>query len=179
MASERADRIILRLKEKNRERKEEKERKNALKPQIPEGPINANPPVFKSKDSLSVLFNNSFGFSQGVALGNILKVAGQGGWDADGVLHVDVSDQIGQACDNVAANLALLRSYAGWDYVYQIKTYHTNFSESLELTLAHLQARMQRHRPIWTCVEVTNLKLPGMVIEIEVEAYLEKQDGAL
>ena len=90
-----------------------------------------------------------------------------------------VSDQIGMALDNVEATLRELRWGGSWDHVYSVKTYHTDLEGSAELMAAHLQARMQRHRPLWSCVEVRRLRLPGMCVEVEVEAYLEKQDAGV
>ena len=109
-----------------------------------------------------------------------LRVTGMGGWDPQtGEIPYSLNDEIAIMMDNVERTLRELRWGAGWDFVYVVKTYHTDLEESRDLMAAHLCARMQRHRPMWSCVEVRALKVRGMRVECEVEAYLEKQDAAV
>jgi enamine deaminase RidA (YjgF/YER057c/UK114 family) len=35
-----------------------------------------------------------------------------------------------------------------------------------------MRLHMPDHRPVWTCVEIRKLGVPGMKVEIEVEAVL-------
>lgn len=106
-------------------------------------------------------------------------MTGMGGWNEKGMIPLSVNDEITLMMDNVERTLRELRWGAGWDFVYVVRTMHTDLRETGELMAAHLQARMQRHRPMWSCVEVRALKVQGMRVECEVEAYLEKQDAAV
>lgn len=175
----RGDGLFNKLKDKKDDWREARARKLAQRPPRT-GPQNANPPVFVSTSPLAVLFTNNFGFSQGCMLSNSqLRVTGMGGWDAQGLIPASLNDEIALAMDNVERTLREMRYGCGWDFVYVVRTSHTDLVESAELMAAHLQARMQRHRPMWSCVEVRRLKVDGMRVEVEVEAYLEKQDAAV
>lgn len=54
---------------------------------------------------------------------------------------IDTTTQIRQACDNVAFVLNRLRPGAGWQFVYKVRTWHTNLSDSLDIMAAFLIAR--------------------------------------
>lgn len=103
-----------------------------------------------------------------------------GGWNpSSGEIPENVSEEIGLMMDNVQRCLRELRWGCGWDFVYTVRTWHTDLEGTKELMAAHLQSRMQGHRPMWSCLEVRGLKVRGMRVECEVEAYLEKQDAAV
>lgn len=115
-------------------------------------------------------YNRLYSYSQAVRVGDIIKCSGQGGWDAEGnVDEKDLPGQIEKAFQNVERNLkdAGLR---GWSDVYSVRSYHISLSESFGLTVEHFRKYMPTHQPIWTCVGVRELGLPGMLVEIEVEA---------
>ena len=169
-----------RIKDKKDDWRAQRAVKLAQRPSAPVGPQNANPPLFASTSSLGVLFANNYGFSQGCLLSNSqLRVTGMGGWDESGNIPPNTSDEISLMMVNVERTLRELRWGCGWDFVYVVRSFHTDLRETAELMAAHLQARMQKHRPMWSCVEVRALKVQGMRVECEVEAYLEKQDAAV
>lgn len=59
----------------------------------------------------------------------------------------------------------------GREDVITVRSYHldiTKFSIFVDL----FKKYMPNHRPNWTCIEVTKLGDPEMLIEIEVEAYV-------
>lgn len=95
-----------------------------------------------------------------------------GGWDPKtGEMKADIQEEMEQALDNV--ELALKDAGGkGWSQVYKINSYHTDMSHS---TLMHMvegiKKRMPDHKPILTCVGVTQLGIEGMRVEIEVAAY--------
>lgn len=115
------------------------------------------------------------GYSNGVlAEGRLLFVAGQVGWTAAGSLVSDrFVDQFDQALANV---LSVVRAAGGTPeslarltiYVLDKTTYLAAQSEVGE----RYRARMAKHFPAMTLVEVKSLLEPGAVVEIEATAVL-------
>lgn len=117
--------------------------------------------------------SESFHYSQAVKVGNIVKISGQGGWDAEGNMASGASKQVQLALGNVERALRAADCKLSWKNVYAIRSYHTNIDESAEFCIEGWQRVMPRHRPVWTCVGVTKLGIEGMEIEIEVEALID------
>ncbi|GAQ11628.1 rutC family protein YjgH [Aspergillus lentulus] len=114
--------------------------------------------------------NRDYSYSQAVRIGDIVKCSGQGGWDDSGNIDGnDLPGQIVKAFQNVEKNLrnAGLR---GWEDVYSVRSYHISLEKSFDLMVEQLKKAMPCHQPIWTCVGVRELGIPGMIVEIEVEA---------
>ena len=112
-----------------------------------------------------------FHYSQAVIIGDIVKCAGQGGWDANGILDVtNTILQVDQAFDNVDRALQAV-GLRGWEDVYSVRSYHIDMDASFPRTLEKLKEKTPNHRPIWTVIGVKALGDPKMLIEIEVEAY--------
>ncbi|GAA5839800.1 hypothetical protein JCM9279_005171 [Rhodotorula babjevae] len=111
-------------------------------------------------------------YSQAVIVGNVVKCSGQGGWDNSGALDGD--DYVGQvrkAFDNVERVLAAAGVSGGWDAVYSLRSYVVGpSSETFQPLVDELSKRTPNHRPIWTALTVPELALPGMRVELEVEA---------
>lgn len=115
------------------------------------------------------------GYSNGVlAQGRLLCVAGQVGWNVDGTLVGDhFVDQFDQALANV---LSVVRAAGGVPeslarltiYVVDKKEYVAAQREVGE----RYRARMGRHYPAMTLVEVKSLLEPGAVVEIEATAVI-------
>jgi len=118
--------------------------------------------------------SDQFHYSQVVILGDIVKCAGQGGWDTTGALDAnDIEGQIDLAFQNVDRVLQVA-GLRGWEDVYSVRSYHVDMDASFQLVVDRFKKRIPDHRPIWTCIGVTRLALPDMLIEIEVEAYAKK-----
>jgi len=114
--------------------------------------------------------NREYSYSQAVRIGDIVKCSGQGGWDDSGNIDAnDLPGQILRSFQNVEKNLqeAGLR---GWEDVYSVRSYHISLEKSFDLMVEQFKKAMPRHQPIWTCVGVRELGIPGMIVEIEVEA---------
>ncbi|KAJ9638981.1 hypothetical protein H2201_005890 [Coniosporium apollinis] len=113
-------------------------------------------------------------YSQAVVLGDIVKCSGQGGWDPTGKLDAnDVEGQVDLAFQNVNRVLQAA-GLRGWEDVYSVRSYHVDMDASFEFVVDRFKKHCPDHRPIWTCIGVTRLGLPEMLIEIEVEAYAKK-----
>lgn len=110
-------------------------------------------------------------YSQAVVLGDIVKCAGQGGWDNTGALDADdVPCQVELAFENVDRVLRTV-GLRGWEDVYSVRSYHVDIDASFEKMVEVLRQRIPGHRPVWTAIAVPRLAFPAMRIEIEVEAY--------
>ncbi|KAL1800330.1 hypothetical protein ACET3X_000672 [Alternaria dauci] len=101
--------------------------------------------------------SEAFHYSQAVRVGNIVRISGQGGWDAEGNMAPDARTQVELALRNIEMALQSVEESLSWKNVYAIRSYHINIDESA----------------VWTCVEITKLGIEGMQIEIEVEALVE------
>ncbi|KAH7085881.1 Endoribonuclease L-PSP/chorismate mutase-like protein [Paraphoma chrysanthemicola] len=117
--------------------------------------------------------SKAFHYSQAVKVGNLVKISGQGGWDAQGDMASTASQQVALALENVEKALKAVDGSLSWKNVYAIRSYHTDIEESADLCIEGWRRVMPNHRPVWTCVEITKLGIEGMQIEIEVEALVE------
>ncbi|KAH7095526.1 endoribonuclease L-PSP [Paraphoma chrysanthemicola] len=117
--------------------------------------------------------SKAFHYSQAVKVGNLVKISGQGGWDAQGDIASTASRQVELALENVEKALKAADESLSWKNVYAIRSYHTNIEESADLCIEGWRRVMPNHRPVWTCVEITKLGIEGMQVEIEVEALVE------
>lgn len=114
-----------------------------------------------------------FSYSQAARIGPVIKCSGQGGWDDEGNLAKgDIKKQVEYAF----ANLEKCMKEAGgkgWSEVYIVRSWHTNLDESFPIIVEQFKKSMPNHAPIWTCVGVASLAIPGMEIEIDCEAYVD------
>jgi enamine deaminase RidA (YjgF/YER057c/UK114 family) len=116
------------------------------------------------------------GYSHGISgSGRLLFVAGQIGWTAEGTLvGARLADQFDQALANV---LTVVTSAGGdaWSiakltiFVTDVLAYAAARREIGE----RYRARMGRHYPAMTLVEVRALLEPAALVEIEAVAILE------
>ena len=115
------------------------------------------------------------GYNHGMIRGGrTLFVAGQIGWTADGTLVSDrFVDQFDQALSNVLAVVAEAGGAA--DSLGRLTIYVIDKTEYLEAQREigeRYRARMGRHYPAMTLVEVTSLLEPGAKVEIEATAVI-------
>lgn len=116
--------------------------------------------------------SDAYHYSQAVRIGHVIKVSGQGGWDEHGELAKgDVKKQVQYAFDNLDKAIKAAGG-EGLTDVYSVRSWHVTMDESFPLIVERFRRTMPDHRPLWTCVEVTRLALPEMLIEIDVEAYV-------
>lgn len=125
-------------------------------------------PVFSNYETENN--NKAFHYSRAVRVGPWIKCAGQGGWDKEGVIPDDHDKQVLLAFENVEKAIKSAKGN-GWQDVITIRTYHLDISK-FSIFVDQFKKYMPNHMPTWTCVEVTKLGDPDMLIEIEVEAYV-------
>lgn len=115
------------------------------------------------------------GYSNGIVMaGRVLFVAGQVGWRSDGSM---VSDRFVDQFDQALANVLAVVGAAGGTpesvgrmtiFVVDKLAYEAAQQEIGE----RYRARMGRHYPAMTLVEVRSLLEPGAVVEIEATAVI-------
>ncbi|KAF4548211.1 Endoribonuclease L-PSP-like protein 1 [Elsinoe fawcettii] len=111
-------------------------------------------------------------YNQAVRVGNIIKTAGQGGWDrTTRDVPDDVFEQIDSTFDNVEHTLN--QAGASWKNVYSVKLYHTIEipEEAVKHFVDNMRKYMPDHRPILSGIGVAGLAF-GMKVEVEVEAHV-------
>lgn len=149
---------------------------------------NMSKPTFYAYEGIGKDYQQKYWYSQAVRVGDTIECSGQGmrgylflefkltiywagGWDPQtGECKTDIDDQIDQAFANV--ELALKDAGGrGWQQVFRVRSYHVPLDDkALEGMVRNFKKWLPDHQPIWTCVGVVNLALPGMKVEIEVVA---------
>ena len=93
-----------------------------------------------------------------------------------GEIPSDLLEEIDQAFSNVQLAFQDAGVKEGWKGVFRVNSYHAEFEkeEVREKVLGRLVENLKKycpeHAPIWTCVGVAALGLPGMRVEIEAVA---------
>jgi len=97
-----------------------------------------------------------------------LYCSGQLGTGADGKLADDPEAQFGQAFENVRTVLAK----AGADFadVLEMTTYHVDLQAHIRAFMAAKDRYVQEPYPAWTAIGISELAMPGALVEIRVIA---------
>ena len=120
------------------------------------------------------------GYSHGiVAEGRLLFVAGQIGWNADADM---VSDRFVDQFDQALANILAIVLAAGGSplSIARFTVFVVDKSEYLAAQREigeRYRARMGRHYPAMTLVEVRSLLEPRARVEIEATAVIDRRPG--
>ena len=114
-------------------------------------------------------FYNTWQFSQGARVGNMVWLAGQLGIGPDGKAGATIEEQTRFAFQNVANLLAA----AGGSLadIIDLTTYHIAISDLPKVAAVKTEF-IKENFPPWTAVGVTELALPGMLIEVKVTAVI-------
>jgi enamine deaminase RidA (YjgF/YER057c/UK114 family) len=112
-----------------------------------------------------------FGYSRAVRVGKQVFVAGTGAWGDDAEL-VGVGDVYAQAKQTIRnIEKALAQAGATLADVVRTRTFVTDIARFDEMARAHREA-FGEIRPAATCLEVSALARPEMLVEIEVDAVI-------
>ncbi|CBF79169.1 hypothetical protein AN7059.2 [Aspergillus nidulans FGSC A4] len=113
-------------------------------------------------------------YNQAVRIGDRIEISGQGGWDPETLqVHSDLSRETEQAFANV--DLALKDAGGkGWSQVYRVRIFTTEIKneQATGFLVENLRKWMPDHKPVLTCVGVSELALEGMRVEIEAIAQV-------
>jgi enamine deaminase RidA (YjgF/YER057c/UK114 family) len=113
--------------------------------------------------------NAQFRFSAGIRSGDLLHCSGQLGSDENGVIE-DPEAQFDQAFRRVGA--VLEEAGGSWDDVVEMTSFHVGLSAHLG-TFMKVKARwITEPFPAWTAIGVSELALPGALVEVKVVADL-------
>ena len=120
------------------------------------------------------------GYSNGmVAAGNLVFVAGQVGWDAQGRFPSrELAEQVRQALQNVCTVLA--EAGAGPEHIVRLTWYVTSREEyqaNLETIGAAYRAVMGKYFPTMSVVQVVALMEREAKVEIEATAVLPQDES--
>ena len=119
---------------------------------------------------------SQYHYSQAVQVGNVVRTSGQGGWDESGHITANLEKQIDRAFDNVLSALKAVDADLTFDHIYAIRSYHIDMDSSFDIMTSVFKKIFPKHRPIWTCVQIGKLGLEGMLVEIEVEAFISAHE---
>jgi enamine deaminase RidA (YjgF/YER057c/UK114 family) len=126
-------------------------------------------PRFLVPKGYGEFMRDTYHYSQGVQVGDLVFVTGQGGWNAEFEIPDDVGVQIRHAFRNVETVLA--EASLTWADVIDITTYHVGIDESVLATVVEeLRSHCPDHQPLWTVIGVAALALPAMKVEITANA---------
>ena len=116
-------------------------------------------------------FEARVGYSRAVRVGHQVWVAGSTAMTPDGLVGPgDPYTQARQALTTIQR--ALEQAGAKLEHVVRTRTFVTDIGQWQEVARAHAEF-FGMIRPAATMVEVSRLIDPGMLVEIEVDAYVE------
>ena len=126
-------------------------------------------PRFLVPKGYGEFMRDTYHYSQGVQVGDLVFVTGQGGWDDAFEIPDDVGAQIRNAFRNIETVLA--EAQLTWADVIDITSYHVGIEESVLATVVEeLRRYCPDHQPLWTVIGVAALALPAMKVEITANA---------
>jgi reactive intermediate/imine deaminase len=111
-------------------------------------------------------------YSHVVKVGNLLFIAGQVAFDAEGKLvgENDMKAQVRQVLENMKTALASQK--ADFSNVVKINTYTTDVEAFLASSSEVRAEYFKGHLPASTLVQISKLARPGLLVEIEAIAAL-------
>jgi enamine deaminase RidA (YjgF/YER057c/UK114 family) len=117
-------------------------------------------------------FYNQTHVPAAIKSGNLLRLTGHTGDAPDGTFSDDVRVQIRQTFQNIAVTLS--EGGSNWESVVEINSYHVGLQDQADILLEVAGEFLIDPFPAWTAVGVTELILPGAVIEISCVAHLNQ-----
>ncbi|KAL5333692.1 Endoribonuclease L-PSP/chorismate mutase-like protein [Aspergillus crustosus] len=128
-----------------------------------------------SYEGFGEYMREALSYNQAVRIGDRIQISGRGGWDPiTRQVHADLEQEIDQAFANV--QLALTDAGGkGWSQVYAVRIYTTEVKneQAIGFLVQNLKRWMPDHKPVLTCVGVSDLALDGM--RVEIEAYAQDE----
>jgi len=111
------------------------------------------------------------GYLPAVQVDNLLFMSGQVGRDAQMRIPTDIAEQFRLCWSNLESVLA--EAGAGFDDVIDMTTYHVNMSQHMTLFRQIKDAHFPRGNNCWTCIGVSELAHPDLLVEIKCTARLK------
>lgn len=117
-------------------------------------------------------FYSEWHYSPAHRLHDTIYVSGHLGRAADGDLPSDPSEQIRNAFRNVGMTLEVAGS--NWADVVDMTTYHVGLQGNLSLIRDIRDEFVEEPYPAWTGIGITELAVPGAIIEIRATAVARR-----
>ena len=118
-------------------------------------------------ESMKLLADRA-GYVPAVKVGPVLYCAGQVGRTADLVVIADPAEQFAAAWENLRSVLAA--GGCTFDDVVDMTTYHVDMGRHMDVFREVKDRIFPRGTCAWTCVGVTELARPGLLVEIKCTA---------
>jgi isochorismate pyruvate lyase len=117
-------------------------------------------------------WENRVGYCQALQAGNFIAVTGTAPIDSHGFVYStgNAKKQTLRCLELIEA--ALTKFGAGREDIFRTRLYVTDIDRFDEYGEAHREF-FRQHRPTTAMVEVKRLIQPGMLIEIEADAYID------
>lgn len=115
---------------------------------------------------------DGYHYAPAVIDGEHLRVSGMVGIRHDLSVPDDSGAQFTQAFENL---LTVLREAgAGFEHVVEMTTFHVSLQQHLPAFIEVKDRYIARPYPAWTAIGISELALPGCLVEIRVTARLPK-----
>lgn len=118
-------------------------------------------------DTMKLLAERA-GYAPAVKVGTTLYCAGQVGRTADLQVIEDPEQQFLAAWENLRQVLAA--GGCGFEDVVEMTTYHINMNQHMPLFRQVKDSLFPRNTCAWTCIGVSELAKPGLLVEIKCVA---------
>ena len=113
-------------------------------------------------------YYNDYHFASAVKDGDRLFCSGQLGSGAENKISDDAETQFTQAFENVMTTLEAAGS--SFDDVVEMTTFHVDLQKNLAAFMKVKDLYMKDPFPAWTAIGISELAIPGGIVEIRVTA---------
>ncbi len=118
-------------------------------------------------DALKPVYNN-FHFAPAIKSGDYVFCSGVIGTRADGSAPEDPEEQFTLAFQGV--ELVLKEAGLGFDDIVEMTTYHVGLQKHIQTFMKVKDGFIKEPYPAWTAIGITELAVPGGILEIKVTA---------
>ena len=112
----------------------------------------------------------AFQFAPATRVGDLLLLSGQLGLNPDGTAIEDLEAQFTAAFESVG--LILKEAGCTFDDVVELQTFHVGLQSHLETFMKVKGEYITAPFPSWTAIGITELGVPGAVVEIKATAVV-------
>lgn len=126
-------------------------------------------------DSMKTLADRA-GYAPAVKVGHTVYCAGQVGRTPDLQVIADPEAQFAAAWENLRVVLA--EAGCSFEDVVDMTTYHVDMSTHMDVFRAVKDRTFPRGRCAWTCIGVSELARPGLLVEIKCTAIVKPAAAA-
>lgn len=110
----------------------------------------------------------SYHYAPAVIDGDHVRVSGMVGIRPDLSVPDDPAAQFTQAFENLAS--VLLEAGVGFEHVVEMTTFHVGLQQHLPVFISVKDRFIARPYPAWTAIGISELALPGCLVEIRITA---------